>query len=30
MMEIIGVFILVIPFAVGYLVGFQKGRQEKN
>ena len=29
-MEIIGVFILVIPFAVGYLVGFQKGRQEKN
>ena len=30
MMEVIGVFILVLPFAVGYLIGFQKGKQDKN
>ena len=29
-MELIGIFILVIPFVIGYLVGKQAGIKEKQ
>lgn len=29
-MELLGIFILVLPFVVGYLIGFQKGKKDKS